>query len=143
MVRQFTVSAKDGGNNLALGVQLLFESASDRTQAEERRRDRQGTSEPPLWKLPNWSAEEWAPIATFTEFPSADRIIARSVHHPVSSLSAVWGSLEIGGSIVMMLDGRPLGNGAVHWIRQLPPGIAHQDLTRFVNWSAGIPGAEG
>jgi hypothetical protein len=77
-------------------------------------------------------------MVTFTEVPSVDRFLARTVLHPVSSLSPVWGSLESGSPVIMMLNGRPLGNGTVHWIRPSPPGIKHEDVTRFVNWSASV-----
>jgi len=138
MVRPFTVSAKDDGNNLALGIQLSFDSASDRTAVQSRRRAPRGTVEPPLWRRPDESSIEWAPMVTFTEVPSVDRFLARSVLHPVSYLSPVWGSLENGSSIIMMLDGRPLGSGTVHWVRPLPPGIEQEDITRFCNWSASL-----
>jgi len=142
MVRRFTVSAFDDGNNLALGVQLIFGSASDRTQVEDRRRARRGTVDLPMWRSPKEPAQELAPMVTFTELPPADRILARSVLHPVSSLSPLWGSLNQGSSIIMTLDGEPVGSGTVRWIRPLQPGVQREDITRFVNWSASIPGSD-
>jgi hypothetical protein len=67
-----------------------------------------------------------------------DRVVARSVLHPVSLRSPLWGSTQVGDGLTLKLDGTAVGHSTIKWLHELPVGILPNDLNEFVTWSGAV-----
>ena len=125
------------GQCVAVGMQVLFGSAIDLEAVIQRHRENPRTMTPPTWFRQSDSVEDWAYMVTFTR-RMKDRVVARSVLHPVSLRSPLWGSVQVGDGLVLRLDGTAVGQANIMWLRELPVGLQVEILTEFVTWSGAI-----
>jgi hypothetical protein len=126
------------GECVGIGIQILFESASDREAVAQRHREHPRTRVPPTWFRRSDSVEDWAFEVTFNTRRRSDRLLARSVLHPVSLRSPLWGSVQVGDGLILTLDGTAVGQANIMWLRELPVGLQVEILTEFVTWSGAI-----
>jgi hypothetical protein len=92
---------------------------------------------PPTWFRQSDSVEDWAYMVTFTR-RMKDRVVARSVLHPVSLRSPLWGSVQVGDGLVLRLDGTAVGQASIKWVRELPVGLQVDDLIELTTWSGAV-----
>jgi hypothetical protein len=126
------------GYCVGIGIRLLFESATDPEAVNVRHHENPRTSVPPTWASQTDAAEDWAYMVTFNRRLQSDRVLARSVLHPVSLHSPRWRSPRVGDALTLKLDGTPVGHGSVKWLAELPLGIPPGTLADFVAWSLAV-----
>ena len=125
------------GQCVAVGMQVLFGSATDLEAVIQRHRENPRTMTPPTWFRQSDSVEDWAYMVTFTR-RMKDRVVARSVLHPVSLRSPLWGSVQVGDGLVLRLDGTAVGQATIKWVRELPVGLQVDDLIELTTWSGAV-----
>jgi hypothetical protein len=125
------------GQCVAVGMQVLFGSAIDLEAVAQRHREHPRTMTPPTWLRQSDSVEDWAYMVTFSK-RLKDRVVARSVLHPVSLRSPLWGSTQVGDGLTLKLDGTAVGHSTIKWLHELPVGILPNDLNEFVTWSGAV-----
>lgn len=126
------------GECVGVGIQILFENATDLEAVAQRRHENPRTMVPPTWYRQADSVEDWAYIVTLSTRLESDRAVARSVLHPVSLRSPLWGSVQVGDGLILKLDGTAVGHGTVKWLRELPVGLQRGTVTEFVTWSGAV-----
>jgi hypothetical protein len=125
-------SRPDHDEWLAFGLDVTLVDPDDRQRIE---RDRRGIYRP-TWRTPDAEQEDSdAPLVMIVHAESPPCPRCRAVVHPVRADSPLWGTLDHGDELVLLVENRVAGAVRVNWIAAMGRGLVNGQLREFIRWS--------
>jgi len=117
---------------LGIGLDVAFSVDEDGHRYATSPRDRRHLS----WRRPSDDGSS-AEATSIVAIGPAEGSVRRTVLHPASKASALWGTVGIHDSLVLSRDDSPIGTARVVWLHDLEQGLRPEELRALVMWANG------